>query len=410
MPTDTPDFLIIGAGVIGLAMALEARKRHPSAAITVVDKESIPGQHASGRNSGVLHAGFYYTGDSLKARFTLEGNRAWTDYCLERGLQINQCGKLVVASSEAELAGLDLLQERGATNGVPLERISEAQAQAIEPRVKTCGEALWSPLTASVDPAEVMASLTQDVRDAGIHIETGAPWQMTEGERVKIGGRWYEPGYLINAAGLYADQIARAYGYSQDHVILPFKGLYLKSDEPAGAVKTNIYPVPDLQNPFLGVHFTVTVSGKVKIGPTAIPAFWREHYRGLDGFHAGECLDIVSRELALFWRNPFGFRRLALGELMKYRRARMAQLARAMLSGVEARHYRQWGPPGIRAQLYDVKQGRLEMDFRFEGDHRSLHVLNAVSPGFTCALPFSSYLFDQIDRLRSGVDEKHTGA
>ncbi|MEG3638172.1 L-2-hydroxyglutarate oxidase [Magnetococcus sp. PR-3] len=400
MPTDSPDFLIIGAGVIGLALALEARKRHPHASIMVAEKEAQPGLHASGRNSGVLHAGFYYTADSLKARFTREGNEAWTRYCMERNLRINPCGKLVVARNEQELAGLDELERRAKRNNVPLERISEAQAQKIEPRVKTAGSALFSPITASVDPKEVMVELSKDVRDAGIEIRTHAPWTGRQGNQVQLGSHRLEPGYVINAAGLYADHIAKAYGFCQDHVVLPFKGLYLKSGEQPGAWKTNIYPVPDLENPFLGVHFTVTVDGKAKIGPTAIPAFWREHYGGLTGFSAAECRQIMGRELQMLWHNPFGFRRLAVREMMKYNRAWMAHLAKELAHGVSVKDYRQWGPPGIRAQLFNLRQGRLEMDFHFEGDHRSFHVLNAVSPGFTCAQPFAAHLFDAMEPMR----------
>ncbi|ABK46152.1 FAD dependent oxidoreductase [Magnetococcus marinus MC-1] len=400
MSTDSPDFLILGAGVIGLALALEARKRHPRATIVVAEKEAQPGLHASGRNSGVLHAGFYYTADSLKARFTREGNQAWSQYCMERKLRIHPCGKLVVARHEGDLAGLDELQRRAERNQVPLERVTEAQAKAIEPRVKTAGSALFSPLTASVDPKEVMAELSRDVQDAGIEIRPHAPWLGCQGERVQIGKQWLEPGYLINAAGLYADHIAKAYGFCQEHVVLPFKGLYLKSSEAPGAWKTNIYPVPDLDNPFLGVHFTVTVDGKAKIGPTAIPAFWRQHYGGLEGFSATECRQIMGRELQMLWHNPFGFRRLAVREMMKYNRVWMAHLAKQLAHGVSVKDYRQWGPPGIRAQLYHVRQRRLEMDFHFEGDHRSFHVLNAVSPGFTCALPFAVYLFDAMQVMR----------
>jgi L-2-hydroxyglutarate oxidase LhgO len=181
--------------------------------------------------------------------------------------------------------------------------------------------------------------------------------------------------------------------------VLPFKGLYLYSDPQAPGFRTHIYPVPNLLNPFLGVHFTLTVDGQAKIGPTAIPAFWREHYGGLGRFRLGEFLEVGARELGLLARNDFGFRDLALAELRKYSRSTIVRQASALASDVRMTDYRTWGAPGIRAQLFDIKTRRLEMDFRFEGDDRSFHVLNAVSPAFTCAIPFARHVVDHIGQL-----------
>jgi L-2-hydroxyglutarate oxidase len=395
--TKTSDFLIVGGGVIGVCLALEARRRHPASRVTILEKEKDCGLHASGRNSGVLHAGFYYTADSLKARFTRDGNSAMTAYCQERGLRINRCGKLVVAKNEQELDGLAELLHRGKINEVDLREITAQEAREIEPRVKTYEKALFSPATSSVDPAEVMRSLVQDVQDAGIDIRTDTAYLGHDETGVRTSRGRLSPGYVINAAGLYADRIAADFGFSRDYCIIPFKGLYLYADEPMGAIRTHIYPVPDLRNPFLGVHFTVTAHGKVKIGPTAIPAFWREHYSGLGNFRLGELAEIVAQEMQLWWRNEFDFRRLAREELAKYSRVRMARLASALATGVDPKRYRVRGAPGLRAQLFNVRTRRLEMDFRFEGDRRSFHVLNAVSPAFTCAMPFTRFLFDRID-------------
>jgi L-2-hydroxyglutarate oxidase LhgO len=184
--------------------------------------------------------------------------------------------------------------------------------------------------------------------------------------------------------------------------ILPFKGLYLEGDD-SERLATNVYPVPDLRNPFLGVHFTVTADGRVTIGPTAVPAFWREHYRGLGNFQPGELAEVLWREAGLFLRNRFGFRALALRELRKYSRRHLAELAGELVSGVSADRYRRWGPPGIRAQLLDIETMELELDFVVEGDDRSFHVLNAVSPAFTSAMPFSRYVVDRIAELASGA-------
>ncbi len=401
MTVKTCDFLVVGGGIIGLCLALEARRRYPSSRITLLEKETECGLHASGRNSGVLHAGFYYSADSLKARFTRDGNAAMTAYCQERGLRINRCGKLVVARDAADLPGLDELLRRAQTNGVAIQAISAREAREIEPRVKTHERALFSPTTSSVNPNEVMASLTQDARDAKIDILAGTRYLGRDASGIRTSRGTIATGYVINAAGLYADRVAMDFGFSQAYRILPFKGLYLYAREDGNPVRTNIYPVPDLANPFLGVHYTLTADGQVKIGPTAVPAFWREHYSGLENFNVAELVEIVSRELGLFLRNDFGFRRLALAELQKYSKAKMVSLAAGLVTGVDARHYTKWGRPGVRAQLFNIRERKLEMDFRYEGDAQSFHVLNAVSPAFTCSMPFSRYLFDRIDRLRA---------
>jgi (S)-2-hydroxyglutarate dehydrogenase len=394
----TADFLIIGGGVIGLNLALQIRRRHSASKIILIEKESYCGKHASGRNSGVLHAGFYYTADSLKARFTREGNTCMTEYCRTRGLRINRCGKLVVAKDPADLAGLEELLKRAQKNGVELHEITDKEARAIEPRIKTCGKALYSPTTASVDPGEVMISLVDDAQKAGINILTNTAYRRYKAPAVVTNKGRIAAGYVINAAGLYADKIAQDFGFSKDYRILPFKGIYLYSSEQPGALKTNIYPVPDLNYPFLGVHYTLTVDGKIKIGPTAIPAFWREHYQGLDNFNLRESIEILGRELGMFLRNDFGFRSLTFNEIQKHFKSKLLMLATDLITGVSEKHYQHWGSPGIRAQLVNIKERKLQMDFCYEGDHSSFHILNAVSPAFTCAMPFSEFLLEHIEQ------------
>ena len=398
MTTNNPDFLIIGAGIIGLTIALELKTQFPDASITILEKESHPGAHASGRNSGVLHAGFYYTADSLKAKLCREGNHAWRHYCVENNLTLNQCGKLVIARNEEELKGLDELYKRGQINSVELNMISAEEALVIEPNVYTLERALWSPTTATVNPMEVVNSIQQKITDAGISILNDTAYiKRTNGKVITSQGE-FTPGYVINAAGLYADKIARDYGFSQDYKILPFKGLYLYANEDGLKLKTNVYPVPNLSNPFLGVHFTVTAENKTKIGPTAIPAFWRENYTGWDQFNLKELIDIVGMDVSLFLTDNFGFRRLAVNEMMKYSKRKLVRLAGTLLRSIKQDDFRQWGKPGIRAQLINIKTKSLEMDFKFEGDDKSFHVLNAVSPAFTCALPFSELLVTEIKK------------
>ena len=395
------DYLVIGGGIIGINMALNLKRRHPKSSVCVIDKEPRLGMHGSGRNSGVIHAGFYYSANSLKARFTREGNLALKAFLRERKVPLNECGKLVVAKDEAELTVLDELLRRAQVNGVDLHKISAEEAREIEPRVKTYQHALWSPQTATSDPGLVLEAFRAEAEDRGIELRMGQAFQQCRGNRVHTSTEVFEAGYVVNAAGLYADRIAHAFGFGQQYLIFPFKGLYLKSAEPAGAFRTNIYPVPNLSNPFLGVHVTVTVDGHHKIGPTAIPAFWREQYQGLENFAFNELLQITLQGSQMMLHADFDFRRLAFQELRKYQRRHLVALAQGLATGLRYDHFTHWGPAGIRAQLLNLKNNSLEMDFVYEGDARSFHILNSVSPGWTCAIPFSDYLVDQIETFVS---------
>ena len=398
MPTNIFDFLVIGGGVIGISIARELKSRNPNSGVCILEKEHQCGLHASSRNSGVLHAGFYYTADSLKARFTKEGNQRLTKYCEVKNLALKKCGKLVVAQNESELVWLDELMTRARNNGVPLELITDKESQAIEPRAKTYQKALFSPTTASINPTELVKSLLSDAIQEGVQLKTNTQYIHRVGKSsIKTSNGIFEANYIINAAGLYADKIGRDFNFSKDHRILPFKGLYLYSNEPLGALNTHIYPVPDLTNPFLGVHFTITSDDKIKIGPTAIPAFWREQYQGWSNFNMPELTEIILRQAGLFLSSNFDFKALAFRELKKYSKPLLVSLAAKLAKGVDIKHYRQWGLAGIRAQLLNIRKKELEMDFVLEGDKQSMHILNAISPGLTCALPFADYVCDQIE-------------
>jgi (S)-2-hydroxyglutarate dehydrogenase len=393
----TTDFLVIGGGVIGINIARELRRKFPDQSVMLIEKENEVAQHASGRNSGVLHAGFYYTADSLKAKFTRQGNVAMHEYCETKKLSMNKCGKLVVAKDEHDYPVLDTLLARGKANGVPLEKITIADAKKIEPRVKSHLHALWSPTTTSVDPVAVTLEMRKDAEAEGVTIRTGVAYLGKKNGTLRTSAGEMQAGYVVNSAGLYADHVARDFGFSEHYRVLPFKGVYLYSNEPHGALHTHIYPVPDLRNPFLGVHFTVTADHHIKIGPTAMPAFWREQYEGVKGFSATEMADILWRQAGLMLFAGFDFRRLAYEELRKYVRSHLVSLATSLLEGVTPENYKKWGRAGIRAQLLDIRTKKMIMDFVFEHDDKSLHILNAVSPGFTCSIPFSRHIVDHIN-------------
>lgn len=389
------DVLVIGSGIMGITIASTIKRLSPKVSIVVLDKEPYEAYHASGRNSGVLHAGFYYTADSLKAKFTVEGNRAMKDYCRRKGILINECGKLVVAQNPDELSKLYELERRGKKNGSNVELIDEARAREIEPNVKTYQKALYSPDTASVDPKAVCASIRHDLQSQGVEFSFSTLYLKHSGQTVITDKGDFEAGKIVNCAGLYADKVAQEFGFGQRYTMIPFKGLYLKYTKNKTDVKMNIYPVPNLKNPFLGVHFTKTVHGDIKIGPTAIPAFWRENYQMNSGFNPAEMAEVLFYESKLFLTNAFGFRSLAFEEMQKYMRGHFIKLAQSMVQEIDPKGFTMFTEPGIRAQLLDKKNLSLVQDFAIEADDKSVHVLNAVSPAFTCSWPMANYIVSQ---------------
>lgn len=396
----TVDVAIIGGGIVGLALADAWLARNPRASVMVFEKETSLAAHASGRNSGVLHAGFYYAPDSLKARLTRTGNARLREFCSERGLPIRETGKVVVTSAPDQLAALDMLFERGRANGVVLEKIDEAQLRELEPLARTYQTALWSPNTAVADPAKVVRALADRVRERGGQVLLGAPvvaagegWVQAQGVgRVGVG-------HVINSAGLYADKVAQWFGFGQDYIVLPFKGLYWYGNWAPGRLQRHVYPVPDPRNPFLGVHFTVTVDGRAKIGPTAIPAMWRENYGGVSGFKAAEALGILGAYPRFLTSPHHNVPELIRSEVPKYSRSHLIGQARKLIPSVQTSDFKQRGKPGVRAQLLHIPSGKLEMDFLVQGNARSTHILNAVSPAWTSALAFAEYV---VDRVHSG--------
>ncbi len=392
MPAKVYDYVVVGAGIIGLAVARSLRRIKPDAAILIIDKENDVGEHSSGRNSGVLHAGFYYTADSLKAKFTVDGSRAMKEYCRTKNIPVNVCGKLVVAMDTRELDVLHELERRGKRNGSNVRLIDADEVRTYEPGVFTYQKALYSPDTASLEPGAVLAALKGDLVSAGIEFRFGARFMGCQQQVVKTTQGDYAGRKIINCAGLYADQVAQSYGLGKKYTMIPFKGLYLKYAKNKTDVKMNVYPVPHLKNPFLGVHFTKTVDGTIKIGPTAIPAFWRENYAGVSRFRADEMGEIVCEEARLFVTNAFGFRDLAFEEIHKYDRNYFIQLAVKMLPAIDPKGFGQFTRPGIRAQLLDKTTLSLVQDFVIEADKSSVHILNAVSPAFTCAFPFADFI------------------
>jgi len=392
------DYLVIGAGIIGLTIAKELNKQFPMSKIIILEKESDVAKHSSGRNSGVLHAGFYYTADSLKAKFTKDGNAMITKYCEDNNLKINRCQKVVVANDEVELKSLEELYSRGLKNGVDVKLISEKELNEKFTNVKTYKQALYSPSTSTVDPTEISLFMKEELKANGVEFKFNEAYSKNfkNNKILTSQGNEILAKKIINCSGLYADKIAKDFGFSKKYTIIPFKGIYLKYTQNDNPINTNIYPVPNLNNPFLGVHYTITVDGTIKIGPTAIPAFWRENYKGFDNFKLNEFFEIISYEIKLFITNAFNFRALAYEEIKKYSKTYFTNLALKMVGKIDIKSFNQWSKPGIRAQLLDIETLELLQDFIVEGDDKSIHILNAVSPAFTCSFAFAQYVVNEI--------------
>jgi len=240
----------------------------------------------------------------------------------------------------------------------------------------------------------VCASLKEDLLKVGVEFIFNTKYLAHSANIVKTNQGEFEADKIINCAGLYADRVASDFGFGLKYTMIPFKGLYLKYTKNKTDININIYPVPNLKNPFLGVHYTKTVTGEIKIGPTAIPAFWRENYDFKSRFSFNEMAEVLFFESKLYLTNAFNFRSLAHEEICKYNKKYFISLATAMVKSIDPQGFTEWTKPGIRAQLLDKQTLSLVQDFVVEGDRKSVHVLNAVSPAFTCAFPFSQYVVD----------------
>ena len=403
MPEPSTDIAILGGGMVGLALAHQLCERWPDLSITVIDKEPEVGRHSSGRNSGVLHAGIYYPPGTLKAQVCVEGARRLRDWCEAEGLPVLACGK-VIAPQTAELDGqLELLLERGHANGAQVQLIDEDEFRERVPDGRTAsGRALWSPNTCVVKPKLVLQRLGERLRERGVRFVLGAAVagvdpgtrELSLSQAGTTSRLAY--GHLFNATGLQADRVAQAYGVGKHCTLLPFKGLYWQlQPEAPFRFKTNLYPVPDLNVPFLGVHVTPSPDGTVSLGPTAIPAWGRENYGGLQGIGPLMALEFLGDLANQWWRDAGGFRRYAREQALHGLKPLFLRAAKALVPGLRSEHLIPSQKVGIRAQLYDRRSGTLVQDFRLEQAEASTHVLNAISPAFTASFALADLIVDQ---------------
>jgi (S)-2-hydroxyglutarate dehydrogenase len=390
----TYDVAIIGGGIVGLATARALLERSPSLHLVLCEKEAELGTHQTGHNSGVIHSGIYYKPGSFKARLCVEGVRLMTDFCDRHAIKYDRCGKVIVATADDELPRLKTLHERGVANGVPgVTMIDGARVKEIEPHVKAVA-GIHSPNTAIVDYSEVTAALGRDLVAHGVTIEYNFP--VSAITRVRGGGVAVSTRHhtitarrIVNCAGLYSDVVARLAGAPTEVQIIPFRGeYYFLRPERETLVRGLIYPVPDPEFPFLGVHFTRTIHGEVEAGPNAVLAFAREGYRWTS---------IKPLELARTLRYA-GFWSMA----RKYWKVGAFEVQRSLLKKKFVESLQRLVPElrpediapggsGVRAQAVRP-DGTLLDDFSIVTSADAIHVLNAPSPGATASLAIGRHI------------------
>jgi L-2-hydroxyglutarate oxidase len=390
------DIIVVGGGIVGVAAAWQVKARHPSATVLLVEKEPHLAFHQTGRNSGVIHAGVYYAPGSLKAEFCKRGAAQTIAFCREHGLPYEQCGKLLVATDGRELERMDSLAERCRRNGITTHRLNRRALRDAEPHIVGCG-ALLVPATGITDYRRITRRMAALFAAQGGEMRFGAAVHAIAEDRnlvrLRVGAAVLKSRYLVVCGGLGADRLARMAGIAVDFRIVPFRGEYFRL--PAhrnNLVRHLIYPIPDPELPFLGVHLTRMIDGAVTVGPNAVLGWKREGY-GAFNFSGRDVRDLVTfpglwRVLKANWRSGLGelidsyYKPGYLQRIRKY--CPLLQLADLLPH-----------PVGVRAQAVK-RDGQLVHDFLFAETPRSLHVCNAPSPAATSAIPIGEHIVGRV--------------
>ena len=387
------DYLIVGAGAIGVATGIALLEENPKLKIVIAEKELGLGKHASGRNSGVIHAGFYYSPDSLKAKFCKEGNAELKKLAMKHSIPVRQIGKVVVVRNELENQKLKELFDRGVENGIDIELLDAKFLKDFEPLAVTFERFIWSPTTAVSEPISILNAMKSEFELRGGKIMTGYKVKLKKhnSEIIDESGNFIAK-YYINAAGAQSDRIARNIGVGLDYAMVPFMGVYRVTSESNLPLRTLVYPVPHPINPFLGVHFTLTTDWKIKIGPTAIPTIGREQYSLINGWSLPDLCQTIVGAGSLIKGQAHSMKDMITSEIPKLFESVIVKESQKLVP--LAGNVKSWSkkPPGIRAQLVHIPTGKLEQDFKVVKLLNSVHILNAVSPGWTCSVAFGRYV------------------
>jgi (S)-2-hydroxyglutarate dehydrogenase len=396
----THDYLIIGGGIVGLSTAMHLTRSYPGSKILVLEKEASAALHQTGRNSGVIHSGIYYKPGSYKALFAKAGAESMVAFCRDHGIPFDVCGKLIVATDASQLAGLEALYQRGVQNGVPVEKISTEHAREIEPHVN-CVAALQVKSTGITSYGEICLEYLRQIEAAGGEVvyrsQVSAIRSTDAGHVVETSTGPYSGRFVINCAGLYSDRVARSAGINPPALIVPFRGEYYELiPERRHLVRTLIYPVPNPDFPFLGVHFTRMIDGGVHAGPNAVLAYAREGYRKRD-INVSDLMETLTYRG--FWK--MASRNLGEGLKEMHRSLSKSVFTRSLqhlIPEVRAEDLRPCAA-GIRAQAL-FPDGKLADDFLIVPGRQILHVCNAPSPAATASLEIGRELAAQVPDLR----------
>ena len=394
--TTTYDYLVIGGGIVGLSTAWQLQQRYPQKIIALLEKEAEFAQHQTGHNSGVIHAGVYYEPGSLKAQFCRQGVDATIAFCQQHEIPYEQCGKMLVATNTQELERMEALYKRCHDNQLDVTLLNQQQLAEREPNIQGLG-AILVHATGIVNYQQVCIQMAECFRQLGgktfLDTEVRSATEKEDGVYLETSQGAFSSRFLISCSGLMADRITRMLGIETDFQIIPFRGEYyrLPSDK-NDIVKHLIYPIPDPELPFLGVHLTRMIDGSVTVGPNAVQGWKREGY-GRVNFSIRDVLDMIS--FSGFWKVLKTHLRTGLIETKNsWWKPGYLKLVQKYCPQIKLQDLQPY-PAGIRAQAV-LKDGSLVHDFLFAESHRSLHVCNAPSPAATSAIPIGSYIVEKI--------------
>lgn len=397
------DFIVIGGGIIGMSTAWQLQQRYPGKTVAVLEKESGPAQHQTGHNSGVIHAGVYYTPGSLKARFCREGNVATKAFCQEHNIPFDECGKLLVATNAKELERMQALIGRCQANGIEIEVLDEMQLKQREPNIAGVG-AVFVPSTGIVSYTRITARMGELVQQAGgeVCFDTAviAIAETAQGVKVTTSQGVFHGNYLVACAGLMSDRVVKMMGLQPEFKIIPFRGEYfLLGEEHNRIVNHLIYPIPDPDLPFLGVHLTRMIDGTVTVGPNAVLAFKREGYRKTD-ISLRDSFEMLTYPgmIRVLFKNFKASMVELKNSLCKRGYLKLVQKYCPSLTLGDLNPY----PSGIRAQAVS-RDGEVVDDFLFMNTRRALAVCNAPSPAATSAIPIGAHIVSKVAELVDGA-------
>jgi L-2-hydroxyglutarate oxidase len=391
------DFAIIGSGIIGLTLAFKLKQKFNNSKIVIFEKEPNSISHGSGRNSGVLHSGIYYEPGSLRANLCVTGVKELKEYIKSENLWINECGKLLLPTSEYSYSNLENLFNRAKKNGVEINKIKNEEIKRIEPNTNCQFEyGLHVPFTSVADPKEVSKSLIENLKKMNVEINYNSKILKISEQKLFTQNNTIEAGHIFNCAGLFADEIAKNSNLEFRYSFLPFKGKYWKITNKSFKLNHLVYPIPDLRYPFLGLHSSHNRHGDFYIGPSSTPVFGREQYNGILGDNLKESISLIFNFSKKIIFNENKLRTLALQELSLLTKRGFFNQIKKMFDNINPDDLELSDQKvGIRSQIFDPQSKNLVNDFVVINQKNTTHVLNAISPAWSASFAFADHLINE---------------